>query len=364
MRKPKNQIKPAASKSTEPKRKTRATKRISSEKKHLQKGKRKRLPPVKFAKQGKELAKKDALSPTERKAFTKCEAIIDEGMRTIGEKMFDVGQALIEVREGKLYKADFKTFAEYCSAKLNISRSYANYLASAAAVRTNLATMVDDLPANERQVRPLLTLKTSEEKLQAWQAALDAAGDQPVTEAHVRHAVDQIREANKPPVTPPPKPGERPAWRVSLTERYNAAGFEETFEQPVKWAGSAVELADRTPRFVKFIDELTLGELAFVTALRKQGLDVIVVIDALINAPSGVIFGVGGKNIEDCFAPSFNLVAKDLNAYLALDGVIYKAGELNSAFMVTWSPAENHDLTAMGLVDQATPSPATTITGS
>ena len=343
----------ATPKSTRSKRPAPVAARKAKPKKHPSKSRRKgkSQPVVKFSTLKKPLAKDDALTPTERKAFNQCETIINEGLRTIGDNMFKVGEALIKVREGKLYKMDFKTFGDYCDAKLNMGRSYAYSLSRAAEVRGDLSAMADILPANERQVRPLLTLKKPGEQLQAWQAAVDEAGEEPVTEAHVRHAVDQIRAANKPAATPPSKTDEKPAWRALLMERFKKSGFEEMFEQPVNWPGSTVELADKIPRYVKLIDELTLSELAFVTAMRKQNLDVIVVIDAGINAPSGVIFGVGGKNIEDCFDPSFNLVAKDLGAYLAFEGTIYKSGELSPVFAVTWSPAEDGDLASIGLAE-------------
>jgi len=50
-----------------------------------------------------------------------CEDVIRRGLGTF----FEVGHALLTIREGRLFRAIHPTFEAYCRARWNISRSYA-----------------------------------------------------------------------------------------------------------------------------------------------------------------------------------------------------------------------------------------------
>ena len=50
--------------------------------------------------------------------LTVCEQIIERGLGTFVE----VGQALVRIRNGRLYRADFPTFETYCESRWSMSR--------------------------------------------------------------------------------------------------------------------------------------------------------------------------------------------------------------------------------------------------
>jgi post-segregation antitoxin (ccd killing protein) len=85
-----------------------------------------------------------------------CEAVIERGLGTFVE----VGNALIAIRDGKLYRADHDTFEAYCSTRWGLSRKRAYDLTGAAEVVAALSPMGDvPLPSNERQARALAPMR-------------------------------------------------------------------------------------------------------------------------------------------------------------------------------------------------------------
>ena len=61
-----------------------------------------------------------------------------------GHKSRDqAGEALIEIRDSRLYRIEAKTFEEYCQSKFKIERARAYQLMGGAAVVGDLSTKVD-----------------------------------------------------------------------------------------------------------------------------------------------------------------------------------------------------------------------------
>ena len=293
-------------------------------------------------------APKEKLSPRDRRAFERCNSIVTVGLATMIKSAFEVGEAIRRVRDNRLYREDFATFEDYCSTKFAIGRTYAYALADAAKIKEDLSAMADiPLPENERQVRPLLKLRNRPEDLKsAWQNAVALAGEKTVTEKHVSQAVKAIlhppHQADQ--VEPNEEPEQEP-WRVRVTTRFLDAAYEEAFEQPIRWPGDAVHLIARDQtRFVKFIDELTLDETACAAELIKKGIHPVVIINAAANSPDGIIHGVGGKTIEDSFDLGFNLLAKEIGAFIEFSGTLYRPGEITDTYDVTWEPLSSGDL--------------------
>ena len=104
------------------------------------------------------------LSLFEKSKLDSLEKTIQAGMQTV----FDVGSALLEVRDSKLYRSNHSTFEEYCRVRWGMSRPRAYQLIEAATVKGNLSTMVD-IP--ERQTRPLTRLEPEQQK-EAWEGAV------------------------------------------------------------------------------------------------------------------------------------------------------------------------------------------------
>lgn len=123
------------------------------------------------------------LTTVETAELESYEAVIENG---IG-KFFEVGNALTQIREKKLYRREHETFEDYCQDKWGIGRNYASKLIGAAVVVENLGTIVPK-PKNEAQVRPLKKLPPTEQKKVWEQAVVANEGKQP-TAVQVETAV-------------------------------------------------------------------------------------------------------------------------------------------------------------------------------
>lgn len=123
------------------------------------------------------------------------ESVIERGLSAF----VDVGNALVAIKAGKLYReSGFASFEDYCSRRWDISRSRGYQLVAAAATVEALvrdlpevSTMVDiPLPDSERQVRPLSDVG-AEQRAGVWVAAVEAARGETPTAAQVQDAVDE-----------------------------------------------------------------------------------------------------------------------------------------------------------------------------
>ena len=56
--------------------------------------------------------------------------------------MVTVGTALMEIRENRLYRSEFKTFEEYCQSKWGFSRQFANKTIESSGIASGLETIV------------------------------------------------------------------------------------------------------------------------------------------------------------------------------------------------------------------------------
>lgn len=159
----------------------------------------------------------DALAPAERGRLAQLERTIERGLTTF----IEVGSALVEIRDERLYRETHATFEEYCRERWGMARSRAYQLIDASAVADRLSTMVDKAPDSERQVRPLKRLEDPQEQAEAWQEAVDAAaaeGRKP-TARDVEAVVERRRP--KPEPVPPPEPEEESGDLVNELEAAN-----------------------------------------------------------------------------------------------------------------------------------------------
>jgi N6-adenosine-specific RNA methylase IME4 len=169
-----------------------------------------------------------SLAKTEQHQLKQCEAVIDSGLRTFQE----VGNALLQIRDGRLYRVDYKTFEEYCQTRWGMERNYANKLISASSVAENLGTMVPKTPLSERQLRPLTSLEPKEQK-HVWRRALQIAGNQSPTGIQVREAVRELQKEEFPTIKTPKGKYDviviDPPWPMEKIEREvapNQIGFD------------------------------------------------------------------------------------------------------------------------------------------
>src|ERR1051325_1200656 len=86
------------------------------------------------------------LSEYEQSQLKRCEKVIEEGLKTF----YKVGNALMEIREGKLYRDTHATFEDYCKVKWGMGKSHAYRMMEATEVVKNLqaAASSDDVSPN------------------------------------------------------------------------------------------------------------------------------------------------------------------------------------------------------------------------
>jgi hypothetical protein len=144
----------------------------------------------------------DYLSTSEAGRLAELETVIERGLLTF----IEVGSALMEIRNSRLYRQMSATFEEYCQQRWDLRRSRTYQLMDAAEVVENLksSTIVElsnaniPLPVNEAQARPLAKLEVEMQR-QAWQRAVETAPQGRITARHVETVVREIQEAQVEP---------------------------------------------------------------------------------------------------------------------------------------------------------------------
>lgn len=130
-----------------------------------------------------------ALTTSEQADFDRLENVVREGLQTFRQ----VGEALVEIHDRKLYKAVCSTFEAYLQVRWQMSRRTARQHMEAAEVMGLLSAggAMAPLPENERQVRPLTSLPP-EQQPEAWKEAVETAKAEgrPVTAQHTRIAAE------------------------------------------------------------------------------------------------------------------------------------------------------------------------------
>ena len=104
-------------------------------------------------------AQSSTLTDAEALELSSLEAKVERSLKAFWE----IGQALRQIRDRRLYRQDFSTFEDYCTNRWEMSRRWAYQLIEAATVYENVRHGAQILPANERQVRPLTALPSQEQ---------------------------------------------------------------------------------------------------------------------------------------------------------------------------------------------------------
>lgn len=137
------------------------------------------------------IAETTDLTAAERDLLETCEATISRGLETFRE----VGDALMSVRDNRLYRTEFGTFDEYAATRWQLSERRLNQLISAAAVAKVISgTTVPEIK-NEAQARELAPLLEDPDEMQAaFTEAVERSNGKP-TAAVIR---DVVRERMDP----------------------------------------------------------------------------------------------------------------------------------------------------------------------
>lgn len=127
------------------------------------------------------------LAGTDRADLARLEATINHGLQTFVE----VGAALAEIRDRRLYREEHGTFEVYCEARWKMSRRQAYRLIDAADVVENVSNWSHPTPASEAVARPLTGLPPAQQR-EAWSLAVEEKGGLQPTAKDVERAVERV----------------------------------------------------------------------------------------------------------------------------------------------------------------------------
>jgi hypothetical protein len=132
----------------------------------------------------------EPITIVESKRLIELEKIIEAGKQTFVE----VGTALAEIRDSRLYKCNFKTFEGYCVHKWGFKRAHAHRLIEAAGVAKELSP-VGDIPS-ERAAREIVKVPKAKREAVIKTAVTKAkAAGRPITTKDIQLAASPAPES-------------------------------------------------------------------------------------------------------------------------------------------------------------------------
>lgn len=125
------------------------------------------------------------LTAKENKRFKRLENVVSKNLQAF----YEVGAALLEIRNSKFYRYKYGTFADYVRARWDMGYSYAHKMMDASIVQFNLKSYSLDnsgfsLPANESQTRPLARLPVPLQ-IEIWKEVVATAPGGKITAVYV-----------------------------------------------------------------------------------------------------------------------------------------------------------------------------------
>lgn len=118
-----------------------------------------------------------------------CEQRIERGLKTFVE----VGTALATIRDNRLYRTEFGTFEDYCRARWDMGRDYADRMIVAAQVVPTIVGTGLPAPTKESQARELARVPEPE-RVGVWRETVERTGGKP-TAAAIRETAAATRAA-------------------------------------------------------------------------------------------------------------------------------------------------------------------------
>ena len=133
----------------------------------------------------------EILNIDESHELERCEVVIKQGLQTF----IEVGQALMTIKEKRLYRISFKTFEDYCLEKWAITKTQANRLIQASETIISLTPIGVILPQTESQTRPLTSLEPEIQK-EVWKEVIETHGKN-ITAVKVQSVVNDWKPVNE-----------------------------------------------------------------------------------------------------------------------------------------------------------------------
>lgn len=184
------------------------------------------------------------LTVSETARLSVLERVIRRGQR----KFIEVGRALAEIRDSRLYQYGHRTFEEYCREKWGWNRAYAGKIIEAAEVVGGLPENVSHGIQNERQARELARVEP-ERRAQVIEVAASVASaeERPMAARDIREAAaPEPREHHE----PTSEAVTRSRFAVQIEEMVQAARelpIGELWALKVEWESAAQRLRRPAP---------------------------------------------------------------------------------------------------------------------
>lgn len=153
------------------------------------------------------------LAVSDRGRLAELEAVVERGLSTFVE----VGEALMEIRDSRLYRDSHLTFEAYVAEQFGLQRRRAYDLIEASRVHTMVSQICDTAPARESHASELAPLLAEPDHLREAWAEVVALHPEP-TAAQVREVVERHR---------------RPGIPIQTEEQRQAAA-----EKQLRWAAT------------------------------------------------------------------------------------------------------------------------------
>lgn len=194
----------------------------------------------------------DAMTTTERATLQAFEGVIEKGLASFVE----VGNALMRIRDSRLYRGTHETFEAYCAERWGMSDIHARRLVNAASVVETIPIGMPK-PATESQARPLTKLPP-EEQAEAWQEAVETApkgddGEPVITAKHVESVVRERLPKDDKPASQKPKKQPKPSpFDLIIAELVELSAQFEDNAEPCDEAERVFMAFDELHRLIEY----------------------------------------------------------------------------------------------------------------
>lgn len=135
----------------------------------------------------------EILNIEESHELERCEVVIKQGLETF----IEVGQALMIIRDKRLYRVGYGTFEDYCRSKWAMPRRHVNRMIAASETVSNLGP-IGPIPQTESQARPLTNLEPIIQK-EVWKEVVKESEEQniKITAKVVEQKAQEYKEVNE-----------------------------------------------------------------------------------------------------------------------------------------------------------------------
>lgn len=216
----------------------------------------------------------DVLTLSEVGRLAELEQVVETGLTVF----VAVGNALLEIRDSRLYRQQFPTFEAYCRERWGLKQSHAYRMIDAAVVVGNLqSSPIGEVPKTESQARPLTRLEPEVQR-EVWRELVESTPVERITAKIVEeqakaaeplnYAVKQVKESIEPePVQQPFIPIQEPKDPLvaEITKKVKAG--EITVIEAAKEIRQA-KTAERRAERIERIAEISQGNIEISTATR------------------------------------------------------------------------------------------------